>query len=508
MAAMAAALVLDAPAHSARRILKDAVDSLDAVFNTRRWVQLPCDSALKADSLMQPIFSHHGLIRSQIKRQFVKWSEGEPGINSSPGITDEEVRSTLSKHIGDPASVISNAVDMCTAGPVIDSRPWALPLLMVLEVDELELLKSRVEELSSLVVKYTPRKGRSSSHAVELEMAISNTRDAFIEKMKLSPTITQFIAVGANEVDLQAKTADLALTLIFYEFDNYLVTCFRHCFAPSAMLDLSIAPYKGAENPNMLVRQTLYYISGYLLSSVYEKDGSSSPLVIPLRILVAAHSISVEEAKALNLPMELVTLRTSGSLIYSSLEMFNLVLILEHSFSSLLSLANIIAFGSEIMSRVQSVIMESDDISWAFDSVMRVVDEHAKKRYVSIPDPRPILRRILDAYVKMRGKDLVKSMMSRLRLKQSASTALPHRSQLAAAATAASSNGKKAAKAKAAPVSSTAVSSASVNGVRADVSDVSLRDIFDDDFLDALEVDIEELSDDESDEAVIGAFIN
>ena len=187
--------------------------------------------------------------------------------------------------------------------------------------------------------------------------------------------------------------------------------------------------------------------------------------------------------------------------------MFSLVLVLEHSFSSLLTLANIVAFGSEIMSQVQSVVMESDDISWAFDPVMRVVDEHAKRGFVSIPDPRPILRRILDAYLKMRGKDLVKSMMFQLRLKQSASTALPHRAQLAAAATAASSKGKKAAKANAVLASSTAVSLPYSNEVCADVDGASLRDIFDDDYLEALQFDLEEFSD-ESDDAVIGAFIN
>ena len=176
MAIQGAAAASPAP----RRISNVAIQSLFEVFKARQWVKLPYEAELKADDLIRPILAQHSLTRKQVVYQYVRWREGESGINSAPPIGDQEVRDTVNKHVGSHDCVISESVELCISGPVVNLRQWAEPLLRILRIEQIGTLESRVTEISQLIVEYTPRKGRSGTRAVALEMAINDSRIIFI----------------------------------------------------------------------------------------------------------------------------------------------------------------------------------------------------------------------------------------------------------------------------------------------------------------------------------------
>jgi hypothetical protein len=124
--------------------------------------------------------------------------------------------------------------------------------------------------------------------------------------------------------------------------------------------------------------------------------------------------------------------------------MFALILEIEHAFSSLLSMQNLIAFGGSLMTAVLDVVMKSDAISSALHQCMIPVYETTQRESAcSQPEPKLLLERIVNKYIRMRGKDMVKSILSVLRLTKSAKTALSHRGNLAAATNAASNKHKR-----------------------------------------------------------------
>jgi hypothetical protein len=123
--------------------------------------------------------------------------------------------------------------------------------------------------------------------------------------------------------------------------------------------------------------------------------------------------------------------------------MFDLVSKIEHAFSSLLTMKNLIAFGGSLMTAALDAVMQSYAIALSLSECMHPVYEAAKREALNQPESRSILERIVNKYVRMRGKDMVKSVLSVLRLTKSAKTALSHRGSLAAASNAASINHKK-----------------------------------------------------------------
>ena len=143
------------------------------------------------------------------------------------------------------------------------------------------------------------------------------------------------------------------------------------------------------------------------------------------------------------MPYELVASRTRGSLLYSSPAMYDVVLELEHSFYSVLTMTNLIAFGGSLVSAALDLVLESHALLLALEVCMFQLDKAADEQNRSYPNRRPILELIVNKYFRMRGRDMVKYILSVLRLTKSAKTALSHRAQLAAAATSAAAKRRK-----------------------------------------------------------------
>jgi hypothetical protein len=244
--------------------------------------------------------------------------------------------------------------------------------------------------------------------------------------------------------DLGANSVRLAVRIILDHLDRTLTKQIRLRFAPSAGMVLTIPNISSVAIPNQLLRQTIYYVTGWVLSCLNDESKLDIEIAPLLVIFIAKQTLTSHQAQELKLPFELVASRTRGGLLYPSSDMFALILEIEHAFSSLLSMQNLIAFGGSLMTAVLDVVMKSDAISSALHPCMIPVYEATQRESAcSQPETKLLLERIVNKYIRMRGKDMVKSILSVLRLTKSAKTALSHRGNLAAATNAASNKHKR-----------------------------------------------------------------
>jgi len=95
-----------------------------------------------------------------------------------------------------------------------------------------------------------------------------------------------------------------------------------------------------------------------------------------------------------------------------------LIVLIKHAFSNLLTMKNVLSFGGEIISEVFRLTRGSDAIKAAFETCMGPVREIARSAGYTGVDGAPILEKVLKLYMRIRGKDAVKTLVSDL--KQSA----------------------------------------------------------------------------------------
>ena len=110
--------------------------------------------------------------------------------------------------------------------------------------------------------------------------------------------------------------------------------------------------------------------------------------------------------------MKVIVDRSNGGLIFPSLEMFSLIVLIEHVFSSLLTMENVLAYGGEIISELYRLTRESVEIQEAFDTCMGPVRETARSSGFTGVDGAPLLEKVLKLYMRIRGKDAVKTLVS------------------------------------------------------------------------------------------------
>ena len=96
---------------------------------------------------------------------------------------------------------------------------------------------------------------------------------------------------------------------------------------------LTIPSVSSLAIPNPLLRQTIFYSTGWVLSRLYydsRLDNEVAPLII---IFIAKQSLSLQQAMQLKLPLEFLASRSRGGLMYPSCNMFDIIFEIEHAFS-------------------------------------------------------------------------------------------------------------------------------------------------------------------------------
>jgi hypothetical protein len=431
---------------SSQRITIAAIKSLYSLFVEAKWKKgsLPNEKQLLSLPAIKCIIAEHGLqaegFRKKILRQFNRWCDDVPAdARDLSALTNQAVAAFVKRRIGDVATLIEAALVEVLKGPFVTRLPWASGILSGLDPDFKDRLVSRVHTLAQIIVQHTAKSGRSSAMALELERLVNVTRIQFLDTYEKHSSFFTITQLSVTELD--GKTARVQIRHILDFLDRAIMHRIRLCFVPSAGMRLTIPSVRSV--PNRLVCQVLYYISGWLLSIILKESQHDNPTSLDLAFFVAKNTITPEQAKELNMPYELVASRTRGLLLYSSPDMYNVVLELEHSFMSLLTMSNLIAFGGSLVSAALDSILESGTLSLALEVCMLQLNEAAKNQSRPYPNRRPILELIVNKYFRMRGRDMVKSILSVLRLTKSAKTALSHRAQLAAAATSSAAKRQK-----------------------------------------------------------------
>ena len=434
-----------------QRITAAAIASMMAFFDKYSWEKLPCETELLKLPEVISIVAEHGLpasgLRVKFIRQFKKWHDAK-----KPGSTTLATSSHVSSSHKDAVMAMvqqcaGNISDIARGSlnevrkPIVLLMPWAGAYLETVPEDFERCLCHRIEQLLKLIVSYASMRSQTSTMSAALENDINASRIEFINKLQSHAHFSGISRVPT--ADLGAQSPQLAMRIILDRLDRALTKTVRLRFAPSAREALTIPNAPSDVITNKIFDQTIYYVAGWLLSCVFDMIEKDCALESMLTTFVSKNSLTCQEAKDLKLPCELVDSRNRGKLLYPSYAMYALVVQIEFAFSSLLTMPNLIAYGGKLISATLDAIMNSDAISLALHECMRPVYDAALEALeqtacnVQGLEARCVLDCILQKYIRMRGKDMVKSILSVFTLSKSAKTALSHRGALAAASKAA-----------------------------------------------------------------------
>ena len=373
------------------------------------------------------------LSRNQIRHQFVHWRRhgGPPGAEAC-ALGDAQIISTVNDRVGSVPQLLRRALDAVTFDPVLCRNPSLMPGILqslVSNQDFNAFLEDRVRELKRFVIdNFARRASHVSSHSLACEIAILDSR---IERQEVwvgqaRPTYVTSAFLPASTLDANALRADnveCLIALTHNAIDRELCAQFRQSFGPSRMAGaMTIPPFLDNEPSSDPVQQTLSYIAGAALSALRKavtacenSDPAQSKL---LKTFVGTHSITKEDAVASGVPVDLIAARSKDLLIFPSREVYELIVLIEHSYSNLLIIENVLAFGGEVISEVYRLTRESNEIKEAFDACMGPVCRIARAAGCADVEGAPVLEKVLKLYMRIRGKDAVKTLVSDL--KQSA----------------------------------------------------------------------------------------
>ena len=200
--------------------------------------------------------------------------------------------------------------------------------------------------------------------------------------------------------------------LLFY-LERSLVDSFKNSFSSLALAELT-APPESHVDFDPIEQQTLYYISGFIVSSLFKVAKRTGPTV--MKAFARASSISHSKGVEQGLPHECVTAKSLGYLIYASDELFLLTKRLEKIYHHNLTTEKVLSHGGGLVRKVDRLVEGDRAVKQHFDDTcLLMMDVLESDGIHDMPDCQPIFRRILQAYIRLRGKDCVKTLMSTIK---------------------------------------------------------------------------------------------
>lgn len=440
----------DGDGNQRTRISPEAVSALFGLFTNKQWLpQLPRGSKLTGDSDYSALASKYGFDRTQAARQYVKWREWGQASNErdqTNPVDREPVRFLLEKRVPDYQKVVDAAFVALLKHPFLSERVWFHDTLKEIELRGNALWMSRVSELGDLFVKHyssasSKQRSCSTSYAVDVLESGTLRKEEWSTNPEISAIIRSFDESLPRDFDCDRESFPyLMLTFVV----DYIKRAFNASFAPSVHGNLEIRMPQGGEREiythPVVVAQVLYYISGYLLSALIKSSKRSH---CPLFDMFVVHNSfkTANEARSDGLDPTLVVLRNQGSLIYSSKEFYKLVCTLEHGFSYLLTMPNVVAFGPAIIAKATEAVSSWSPLQNTLDACLMPIREKLSETGFTDIDVDPLLKLLMKAYMRMRGRDFVRTLLARL--KRSAANTNTTRGGVAAAAVAAGEKAKK-----------------------------------------------------------------
>jgi hypothetical protein len=311
----------------------------------------------------------------------------------------------------------------------------------------------RVEEVKNIFVDNYARFAtavRKSSSAFELSIYKTKQARRF-EWCKGDYVVNAFAQVSATPpADLGAEDLTHLIDLTYLEFDDLICREFRLLFGPSAGLSNLTIPPIGNGSPDIHTgfNEVLYYLAGAMASALitsgqrcYRTDRKRSSL---FATFAAKHTLTLESAKKQGLPTGLVQKRSHGSLLYPSRLLYRVICLLEHAYSQLLTLKNVISYGGSLVKQIRDLLTKWPVFLKAFNECLEPVRKSAEEAGNDF-DSRPLLLKMQEYYMRVRGKDAVKTIVGELKRKTASTNS--HRGNMAAAASYSSAKRTKSAKA-------------------------------------------------------------
>jgi hypothetical protein len=433
-------------------------EALIALFEGKKWRALPRQPTLDKDLGYMAIAHLHGLVRTQTSRQFATWRKFGKNTRQGTTASPDQIRAFVDETVGDINELNVASLDLVSKGPFAKRRPSTEAGISELlrrirrsdgaeastaaELSSRSALNLRVGALAGIVAdNYASSRSALRHSSVSFELAINVSRDAWIAESREKLCLTELFG-SIDIADLKAETLDHFCNILLYHVDSSLCTCFRRRFYVAAKYSMEIPIVDDYEPSSVLMKEVIYNIAGYLLSSFRKKsellratDGQTSALFASF---AAVHCLRPEDATRQGLPVGLVKRQTRGGLVYASRDFYLGVCALEYAYHHCLSLTAAVALGPNLLLRAHAA-----SSSWApfQESLASCLVESPSTQHCL--DSAPLVNWTQHVYIRLRGKDFVKALLSELRLKQAASQAVAHRQTIASATSSASSRRRK-----------------------------------------------------------------
>mmetsp|Transcript_16973 Transcript_16973/g.21994 ORF Transcript_16973/g.21994 Transcript_16973/m.21994 type:complete len:579 (-) Transcript_16973:183-1919(-) len=424
----------------AARISEAAKKELNTHFekNFQKWTsqQLP---RRNADKELDEIIERHGLNRNQASRQLLNYKQSDPRLAALTLRGDfDQVKKGIESRVGG----IDDFVDL---------------VMNEFEENEFCVMKTVHEVPGEGKAPLEMYKACANAVKVELKKLVVALIDAIAQcsartENAASRMVTRLTEMRAS-IREQHKNEFLKCTTITTETkkhygDHYPGAALFFCCLENATYKILTQALANHGKPQLCAPEPfpppdftddladlIYYLAGWLVFKVKRID--RKPLDWSEWYKFNRYE-NETAAKNWNLPTELTRRRadlrgarykgTTELVEYASVEMFNLTWAFEVVYSKLLTTANTLAYGSELVVKISDVILESKVIA---DYFKHTFNHDQKKLDINL------LSFLVTAYHHMRGRDFVRSLTSHLRATQATENANSHRGRLAAIAIAA-----------------------------------------------------------------------
>lgn len=387
--------------------------SLANLFDKKKWKTLPQQSVLDKDTDYKAFVANFKVKRTQVKGQFDKWLLYGRTILLRTASLDSQATA----HIVDAVvpesqvpAVVAAAFVRLVESQFVQAREAVLSATIEsLKADCGGLWTARIMDLRAILkAKFASTATTVASSSTAFATALEYSNREVTKKWYLDDrVVTMTDALKEEPLGLDAEHE---MRMLLFFLGRSLMNEFKKCFTSYTGTELAV-PEARHEKFDPLVEQTLYYISGYILSSLTKEDARRPSAV--RSAFVVGNSITHAAAEISSLPHALITARSRRSLIYASSEIYSLVKRLEQIYSSLLTTPNLASHGGALLKKVDDLAAEDETVKDRYsDACLNMMDILEGDGIMHMPDMGPVLLRILQLYMRLRGKDCVKTLMS------------------------------------------------------------------------------------------------
>ncbi|MEO0699408.1 MAG: hypothetical protein AAFY81_06785, partial [Pseudomonadota bacterium] len=432
-----------APARPARatRISDDAKRELRDFF-ARVAGSWPSQTLPKSggDPELDQLQAKHKLQRAQITRQFLAYKKAGGAEPVPFAASEKDVEASLTKRIGDVDAFVQESCENFLDGTFCMDPP------MVSECKEpardmvaacLDAIKVHVQSLvRRLIHAIASNSAKSWNAAGIMACQLAKARDDIRDIVK-----STFVTDGQilEQTRLYYGDYPFGAQLLFCGLEDHVYTTLVESLADHERPFLEAADPLPETDASDRRAGLVYYLAGWLYFKVQRAvrstgDDDHKP---HWRQWLATNAITLDQAEARSLPFQLTrglaakrgARYTNVQLVvYASSELFDFVWAVEATYAKLLTTANLLAYGGNLVNCVQHAIESHEPTTRLFTMTF------SEELRLQLTDGvvRDLMDHMLGAYHRMRGRDFIRSRMSNLRAAAVTQNRSAHRDKMAA----------------------------------------------------------------------------